>query len=199
MVNINRWQGGAAFMGTLCSAPQFSWVLIHHTLTFNKKLEAMLPSIKALLNIRLSILLSRNFCWIEVVGTKSAFSLTCCRSPHPRGCVPSAEPIAFPVQPRCEVLKVWLVFVKRPEIRGRKLSEEGKILQNMSVLLYLLIGSGIPWRWKVLHKCEILIISWSITHAKVRQTYFYLVNICAVLFQICLHMAIGQIGTTDET
>lgn len=179
MANIYRWQGGTAFMYTLCSPPRFSQVLIHDMLTFNKMLEAMLPSIKAHLNIWLSILSNRNLCCIEAVGTKSAFSLICCRSPHPWDCVPSAEPIAFTVQPHRGVLKARLVFLKRSEIRGRKLSQEGKILQNMSVLLYL-IGSGIPWRWKVLHKCEILIILWSITHAKVQQTYFYLVNICAV-------------------
>lgn len=163
---------------TLCTT--LAQVLVHHTLTFSKMLEAMLTSTKAHLNIWLSFLLNRHLCWMEAVDTKSAFALICCHSPHPQGCVPSAEPIPFAVQQCCRVLKAWLVFVKWSEICGRKLSQEGKILQNMSVLLYFLIGSGIPWRWKVWHKCEILIIWCSITHAKVLQTYFYLINICAV-------------------
>lgn len=127
---------------TLSSAPHLSLVLFHHTLPFSKMLEAMLTSIKVHLNIWLSMLLNRNLGWIEVVNTKSAFFLVCCDSPHPQDCVPSAELIPFAVWQLHRVLKVWLVFVKWFEIRGRKLSQEGKILQNMSVLLYLLIGLG---------------------------------------------------------
>lgn len=101
-----------------------------------------------------------------------------CQSPWTPVCGNSPSlGAAHPRQLR-RVVKAWLVFGKWFEIYGRRLSDEGKILQIMSVRLYLWIGSGIPWRWKVLHKCEILIISCSITHAKVRQTY-YLINFCA--------------------
>jgi len=82
---------------TLCSAPHFAQVHVHHTLTLCKMLEAMLTSMEVHLNVWLHILLNRNLGWIEVVGTKSAFTLICCHSPHPQG--------LHPQQSRCPLLR----------------------------------------------------------------------------------------------
>lgn len=86
----------------------------------------------------------------------SAFLVTCCLCPlSGLGALSRAHPLG--VQQHKLVKLDYCLLSDLNSVEG-SCQRKAIYCKIYSVLMYLLIGSGIPWRWKVLHKSEISII-----------------------------------------